>query len=171
MASTDSTIPDTATGDSVGGNAGQSFTEKAKSALKGNIPVDGLPPHSYVRANRNTDRRQGHRAERFERSEGKDGSGRRQRHWVQFYTKHAGVGSRIDDNGTGEVEGEDKVERKPLLLLRVKFMICSCEDQYRMSIRIPRPSQVLPFDFSNKAICGMPIQLYATSLSKCLQQR
>ncbi|CAF9916898.1 hypothetical protein IMSHALPRED_003333 [Imshaugia aleurites] len=39
MASTDSTIPDTTTGDSVGGQAGQSFTEKAKSALKGNVPT------------------------------------------------------------------------------------------------------------------------------------
>ena len=41
MASTDSTIPDTVTGDSAGGQAGQSFAEKAKSALKGNIPVSG----------------------------------------------------------------------------------------------------------------------------------
>lgn len=45
MASTDSTIPDTNTGDSAGGQAGQSFTDKAKSALKGNIPVNGPPPH------------------------------------------------------------------------------------------------------------------------------
>ena len=40
MASTDSTVPDTATGDSAGGQAGQSFTDKAKSALKGNVPVN-----------------------------------------------------------------------------------------------------------------------------------
>ena len=40
MASTDSTIPDTSTGDSVGGQGGQSFTEKAKTALKGNMPVN-----------------------------------------------------------------------------------------------------------------------------------
>jgi hypothetical protein len=39
MASTDSTIPDTSTGDSTGALGGQSFTEKAKSAVKGNIPV------------------------------------------------------------------------------------------------------------------------------------
>ena len=39
MASTDSTIPDTNMGDSTGGQAGQSMTEKAKSALTGNIPV------------------------------------------------------------------------------------------------------------------------------------
>ncbi|KAL2044956.1 hypothetical protein N7G274_002731 [Stereocaulon virgatum] len=37
MASTDSTIPDTSTGDSTGALGGQSFTEKAKSAVKGNI--------------------------------------------------------------------------------------------------------------------------------------
>ena len=40
MASTDSTIPDTSTGDSVGGQAGQSFTDKAKSVFKGNVPVN-----------------------------------------------------------------------------------------------------------------------------------
>lgn len=39
MASTDSTIPDTAVGDSSGSQAGQSFTDKAKSAIKGNIPT------------------------------------------------------------------------------------------------------------------------------------
>ncbi|KAF6228213.1 hypothetical protein HO133_007943 [Letharia lupina] len=39
MASTDSTVPDTSTGDSAGGHAGQSFTDKAKSALKGNVPT------------------------------------------------------------------------------------------------------------------------------------
>ncbi|CAD6568341.1 MAG: hypothetical protein ASARMPREDX12_001557 [Alectoria sarmentosa] len=39
MASTDSTIPDTSTGDSAGGQAGQGFTDKAKSVLKGNIPT------------------------------------------------------------------------------------------------------------------------------------
>lgn len=44
MASTDSTIPDTGTGDSAGGQAGQGFTDKAKSVLKGNIPVNGPPP-------------------------------------------------------------------------------------------------------------------------------
>lgn len=43
MASTDSTIPDTSTGDSTGGQAGQSFTDKAKSVVKGNIPVNGPP--------------------------------------------------------------------------------------------------------------------------------
>ena len=45
MASTDSTIPDTGTGDSAGGQAGQSFTDKAKSALKGNVPVDSPQLH------------------------------------------------------------------------------------------------------------------------------
>ena len=39
MASTDSTIPDTTTGDSTGGQGGESFTDKAKTALTGNIPV------------------------------------------------------------------------------------------------------------------------------------
>lgn len=43
MASTDSTIPDTTMGDSAGAQGGQSFTEKAKTALKGNIPVSVLP--------------------------------------------------------------------------------------------------------------------------------
>ncbi|KAL6714455.1 hypothetical protein ACLMJK_007879 [Lecanora helva] len=38
MASTDSTIPDSVTGDSAGSQGGQSFTDKAKSAVKGNIP-------------------------------------------------------------------------------------------------------------------------------------
>ena len=46
MASTDSTIPDTNMGDSGGGNAGQNFIDKTKSAFKGNIPVNGRPPHS-----------------------------------------------------------------------------------------------------------------------------
>ncbi|KAL2058956.1 hypothetical protein ABVK25_000248 [Lepraria finkii] len=41
MASTDSTIPDTSTGDSTGAQAGQSFTDKAKSVVKGNIPTVG----------------------------------------------------------------------------------------------------------------------------------
>ncbi len=44
MASTDSTIPDSVTGDSAGGQAGQSFTDKAKSALKGNLPVNHPRP-------------------------------------------------------------------------------------------------------------------------------
>ncbi|MCJ1273323.1 hypothetical protein MMC21_001113 [Puttea exsequens] len=39
MASTDSTIPDAAMGDSAGSQAGQSVTDKAKSALTGNIPT------------------------------------------------------------------------------------------------------------------------------------
>ena len=39
MASTDSTIPDTVTGDSTGGQGGQNFTDKAKSVFKGNVPV------------------------------------------------------------------------------------------------------------------------------------
>jgi len=42
MASTDSTIPDTKMGDATGGQGGQSFTDKAKTALKGNIPVSVL---------------------------------------------------------------------------------------------------------------------------------
>ncbi|KAK0515116.1 hypothetical protein JMJ35_002495 [Cladonia borealis] len=39
MASTDSTIPDTVTGDSTGGQSGQNFTDKAKSVFKGNVPT------------------------------------------------------------------------------------------------------------------------------------
>ncbi|MCJ1449992.1 hypothetical protein MMC28_000320 [Mycoblastus sanguinarius] len=39
MASTDSTIPDTGTGDSIGSQGGQDVTDKIKSAVKGNIPT------------------------------------------------------------------------------------------------------------------------------------
>ncbi|KAL9635559.1 MAG: hypothetical protein Q9164_003376 [Protoblastenia rupestris] len=37
MSSTDSTIPDTSSGDSVGTQAGQGMTDKIKSAVKGNV--------------------------------------------------------------------------------------------------------------------------------------
>jgi len=47
MASTDSTIPDTRMGDSAGGQAGQSVTDKAKTALKGNIPVFHIAARSF----------------------------------------------------------------------------------------------------------------------------
>lgn len=39
MASTDSTIPDTVTGDSTGAQGGQSFSDKAKSVFTGNVPT------------------------------------------------------------------------------------------------------------------------------------
>ena len=58
------------------------------------------------------DRRQRNRAECRKGGQGKDGSGHRERHWVQYYAEHVVVGSSREGMGTAEIVGEGQDEDK-----------------------------------------------------------